>query len=321
MKPDEKYYEPISYRVTKEEEGWSVKAILHQKMHLSRKLVSRLKFTQQGITLNGKRTYTNVKVREGDLVQARMQQENSDDILPQPIPIDRIYEDDHLLIVNKPAGLIVHPTLGHYQNTLANGVVYYWKQQNMSYRFRPIHRLDQETSGVLCIAKNPYVQQAIQEQMKANAVLKEYLAVVEGCPEPSSGVIDAPIARDPENPHYRMVIAHGAHAVTHYRVVETYATASLVKLRLETGRTHQIRVHMSEIGHPLIGDKLYGRRGNHQGENSVIPIDRQALHAFRLGFIHPIHNDEVLFEAPLPKDIQHLIEHKKQEETKNEIES
>ncbi|CAM3542658.1 RluA family pseudouridine synthase [Marinicrinis lubricantis] len=291
------YYEPLQYTITEAEDGWYLRTVLRSRMNLSRKLVSRLKFTEEGITVNGKRAFTSMIVHQGDLVEVRMEQESSDDILPQPIPIDIIFEDEHLLIVNKPAGLIVHPTLGHYQNTLANGVVHYWQSKGVKFRFRPIHRLDQETSGVMCIAKNPFVQQRIFEQK--DRVLKEYQAIVIGHPDPSEGVIDAPIDRDPENPHYRMVIKEGYPARTHYQVLETYQEASKVRLRLETGRTHQIRVHMTFKGHPLIGDSRYGD----EAVNARYPIGRQALHAAKLGFAHPVTGEEMVFEAPFPEDM------------------
>ncbi|MFD2671304.1 RluA family pseudouridine synthase [Marinicrinis sediminis] len=299
-----RYYPPIVYQISEQEEGWSVKAILHHKMNLSRKLVSRLKYTEQGITLNGRRVWTNTKVTAGDTVEIRMVKEQSDDILPQPIPLDILYEDDSLLMVNKQAGIIVHPTLGHYKDTLANGVVHYWQQKGESYRFRPVHRLDQDTSGVICIAKNPYVQQAIQEQMHAFTVHKQYLAVVRGRLPRPHGTIDAPIERDPENPHYRMVIAEGARAVTRYKVHQASEEASLVQLQLETGRTHQIRVHMAHLGHPLIGDPLYGD----PDLNLRYEIDRQALHAAELGFEHPVTKEPLLFQAPLPADMRELLD-------------
>ncbi|NMO96053.1 RluA family pseudouridine synthase [Paenibacillus lemnae] len=308
------YYSPITYTVQEEDDGMLLKTILQKRMGVSRKLLSRLKMTEQGIHLNGSRVYISVKVKQGDIVDIRMEQETSEDILPQPMDLPILFEDEHLLVLNKPAGSVVHPTHGHYTDTLANGVVYYWAAQGWKYRFRAVHRLDQETSGVLCIAKNPYIHQHISEQMIAGVVDKRYLALVHGIPLPASGDIDLPIDRDPVDTHRRIVTPSGYPSLTRYRVRETYdSLASLVELKLETGRTHQIRVHMSHLGHALIGDKMYSQTLQHaEYADSVMDIDahiqRQALHAERLTLFHPILNRSMTFEAPLPSDMSHLRE-------------
>lgn len=331
------YYNPITYVVPVEEDGWILKTILQKRMNISRKLVSRLKQTEEGIMLNGERVYISVPVRNGDRVEIRMEQESSEDILPQPIPFDILYEDDHLLVVNKESGRIVHPTHGHYTNTLANGVVYYWIEQGKSYRFRPVHRLDQETTGVLVIAKNPYVHQHISEQMSQGKVDKKYIAIVHGVPNPSEGVVDGPIDRDPLEPHRRIVTPAGYSSLTRYWLLERYHDASMLQLKLETGRTHQIRVHMTSIGCPLIGDSFYRHSVYHEmdvdraiteiedptiAENEVVRLDqlmgRQALHASELSFVHPILHEMMTFTAPLPFDMEtlrkQLIQHPVEEE-------
>lgn len=301
------YYDPISYLVTEDENGWQVKKVLQRKLGVSRKLMSRIKLTERGVLLNGTRVYISALVKPGDWVSISLEKEFSEDILPQPIPFDIVHEDEALLIVNKAPGIIVHPTHGHYTDTLANGVVYYWQEQGKQYRFRPVHRLDQETSGLIAIAKNAYVHQHISEQLIAGTVTKKYTALVYGCPEPSEGMIDGPIDRDPEQPHRRIVTPEGYPALTSYRVIQCYPykTGAMVELRLGTGRTHQIRVHMTSIGHPLIGDKLYTLE---QGEVDSMAgwIGRQALHASELGFRHPLTGEELLFEAPLPADMELL---------------
>jgi len=296
------YYEPLTYIVPEHEDGMELRTILQRRLMISRKLLSRLKLTEEGITVNGIRRYISHRVQAGDKVQVRMEEEASDDILPQDIPVDVLFEDEHLLIVNKPAGLIVHPTTGHWANTLANGIVFMWLQRGLRIRFRPIHRLDRETSGVLAVAKNPYVHQNVSEQMKANTVDKEYIALVHGCVEKESGTIDGPIDRNPESPHYRIVTPTGYPSVTHYKVLERYRDATLLSVKLETGRTHQIRVHMSHMGHPLIGDGMYGT-----GTDGHLPIDRHALHAHRLSFDHPITRERMTFTAPLPKDMEGIL--------------
>jgi 23S rRNA pseudouridine1911/1915/1917 synthase len=242
-----------------------------------------------------------------------MEQEQSDDILPEPMPLDIVYEDQELLIVNKPPGIVVHPTHGHYTGTLANGVVHHWRERGEIVRFRPIHRLDEETSGLVAIAKNPYVHQQLSEQMQSGEVDKRYRAYVYGRPAAASGTVDAPIDRNPEAPHIRIVTPEGYPSVTHYETEAVYGDgeAAKVKLKLETGRTHQIRVHMKYIGCPLIGDKLYGYAAEEEAAGGgsrelEAAVCRQALHAATLGFTHPITRKYIEFEADLPQDLQRL---------------
>ncbi|MDQ0896674.1 MULTISPECIES: RluA family pseudouridine synthase [unclassified Paenibacillus] len=303
------YYEPLVYIVPPEEEGFILKTVLQKRLMVSRKLLSRIKLTEKGITVNGVRQYINIKVKAGDRVEIRMEEEQSEDILPQDIPLHILHEDEHLLILAKDAGIIVHPTHGHYLNTIANGVVYHWQQAGITCRFRPVHRLDQETSGVLAIAKTPYVHQQISEQMIQHQVKKEYLAFVWGFVTAKSGTINEPIDRDPELPHVRIVTPGGYSAVTHYEVVEQFAHAALVRIWLETGRTHQIRVHMRHLGHPLLGDKMYTLPEFEQSLSAVEVnerLGRQALHAYKLGFVHPGTREWTEFNAPLPADLSVL---------------
>jgi 23S rRNA pseudouridine1911/1915/1917 synthase len=301
------YYEPMAYVVPQEADGWLLKAILQRRMTLSRRLLSQLKKTERGITVNGERRFTNTRVYAGDLVEVRMAKEESKDILPEPMDFKVLYEDDFLLIVDKAAGIIVHPTHGHYTGTLANGIVHYWRERGENVRFRPVHRLDQETSGVLCVAKNPFVHQQISVQMIAGRTEKDYLALVHGRVELASGSVDAPIGRDSDDPHLRTIVeveAGGAAALTHYEVVRRFgAAATLVRLRLATGRTHQIRVHMRHVGHPLVGDKLYAP----EFVDSPLRLERQALHAARLAFVHPGTGEWREFVAPLPEDVAGLV--------------
>ncbi|WP_440118080.1 RluA family pseudouridine synthase [Paenibacillus sp. QZ-Y1] len=310
------YYSPIIYTVPEHEDGWLLKTVLQRRLQVSRKLLSKIKLTEQGIMLNGERVYISVKVSAGDVIEIRMEQEESDDILPEPIPFSILYEDEHLLIVNKDSGIIVHPTHGHYTGTLANGVVHYWQSKGERFRFRPIHRLDQETSGVLAIAKNPYVHQHVSEQMIAGTVDKQYIAFVHGCPVPQQGAIDGPIDRDPEEPHRRIVTPDGYAARTLYTTLTRWeeGSASAVSLKLESGRTHQIRVHMTSIDCPLIGDRMYktlSTNGIDERTGAVREerdrwIERQALHACELSFDHPILQKRMTFHAPFPADMAAL---------------
>ncbi|GGF99332.1 RluA family pseudouridine synthase [Paenibacillus abyssi] len=305
------YYAPLTLEITPDDEGKMVRTVLERRLGVSRKLMSRLKLTDEGIMLNGRRVYTSERVHAGDVLALRMEQEQSDDILPQPMYLDIIYEDDYLLIINKPAGIIVHPTHGHYTGTLANGVVHHWMERGEKIRFRPIHRLDQETSGVVAIAKNPYVHQQLSEQMQRGEIEKEYCAFVYGAPEQRDGTVDAPIDRDPDMPHVRIVTADGYPSITHYQTVHVFGDrgASLVRLQLETGRTHQIRVHMKHIGCPLIGDKMYGNPKFAElgwAEQAEAAAGRQALHAQRLAFVHPYTKQNISFKAELPEDLLEL---------------
>ena len=309
------YYEPIVYVVGEEEEGCMLKTILRSRLGISRKLLSRLKLTDQGIMLNKQRVYINAQVHVGDNIEVRMVQETSQHILPELLPLQILYEDAHILIVNKSAGMVVHPTHGHYTGTVANAVVYYWQKQGQQFRFRPMHRLDRDTSGVLAIAKNAYVHQHVSEQFRKGTVHKTYVAWVHGIPSPLHGEINAPIDRHPLHRHMRTVIASGYDARTVYNTEEKMLFSSRLKVKLYSGRTHQIRVHMLHIGCPLIGDKQYvapynsgndfkNRRMQQQNEW----ISRQALHAFQLSFVHPVFNKQVTFTAPIPKDLQVLNE-------------
>ncbi|MDO4545036.1 MAG: RluA family pseudouridine synthase, partial [Bacillota bacterium] len=242
----------------------------------------------------------------GDVIEIKLPEESSG-FEPQPIPLTPVFEDDDLLVLNKQPGLIVHPTKGHPSGTVANGLMHYMAQTGKPFKIRFVNRLDMDTSGLLVVAKNAYCQNDYTRQMKENLVKKEYIAIVKGIVEADSGVIDLPIGRpDPENVR-RAVMEGGAPSVTHYTVLERFLprqysqSYTLVRLLLETGRTHQIRVHMSHIGHPVLGDWLYG------GDN-VLLIERQALHAARLSFTHPMTGQLLELEAPLPDDIQAALQ-------------
>lgn len=306
------YYDPIVYTIEPQDEGMILKNIMQRRMGISRKLLSRLKLTEQGVMLNGQHVYVSTKVQAGDVLEIRMEREQSDDILPQPQQIDVIFEDQHLLIVNKKAGVVVHPTSGHYTDTLANGVVHYWQERGEKFRFRPVHRLDQDTSGVLAIAKNPYVHQHISEQMINGTVQKRYHAYVHHIPTVLQDRIEGAIDRDLVEPHMRVVTPDGYAAATRYNVLKAFPEwdVARVELELETGRTHQIRVHMKHIGCPLVGDRLYGYAGLEDKSSvstSITLFDqlagRQALHAVELGFVHPVTGEEMMFHAPLPEDL------------------
>ena len=308
---ERQYYEAIAVTVEPGEDGVTVRRLLERRLGVSRKLLSRLKMTEEGLTLNGERVYTSHKVKTGDVVALRMEAERSDDIMPQPMDLSIVYEDAYLLIVNKPVGIVVHPTHGHYTGTLANGVVHHWQEKGESVRFRPVHRLDQDTSGVVAIAKNGYIHQQLSEQLQRGEVDKAYIAYVYGTPDPRQGTVNEPIDRNPDSPHVRIVTPTGYPSVTHYETVEVYRSeaAAKIRLKLETGRTHQIRVHMQHVGCPLAGDRMYGLPVEAMGDwmlDAEEAAGRQALHAAELALTHPMTGERMRFEAALPADLERL---------------
>ncbi len=302
------YYEPIRIEAGEQEEGWRLSKLLERRLGVSRKLLSRLKLTEQGLMINGVRAYSGDPVRSGDIAEIRMEQERSEDILPQDLPLEIVFEDKWVLLASKPAGMVVHPTHGHYTNTLANAAVHHWQQAGENVRFRPVHRLDEDTSGLVLLAKNPYVHQQLSEQHGDGRIRKQYAAYTYGVPEIPAARIDAPIDRNPDSPHHRIVTPSGYASATRYETLAVYGgRASKVRLRLETGRTHQIRVHMGWIGCPLIGDLMYGPAAAGAGIGSwEEAAGRQALHAEMLSFEHPMTGEEMTFTAPLPPDLERL---------------
>lgn len=307
---NESYYAPVVHIADGQDEGKMLRDVLRNRLGVSRRLFVKLKQSEGGLTINGERAYPSFRLAVGDVVEFRMEQERSDDILPQPIPLDIVFEDEHLLVLNKPAGIIVHPTTGHYANTLANGVVHYWREKGESCRFRPVHRLDQDTSGLVVVAKHPYAHQQLSVQMTEGTIEKRYRAYVFGRPPQDSGEVNEPIGRVPSDPHRRAVLEDGAPSLTFYKVIRAYPCgASSLDIRLGTGRTHQIRVHMGWIGCPLIGDSYYADpkwRETDLAARLAGAIGRQALHASLLAFNHPVTEERLELKAELPADLQEL---------------
>ena len=232
----------------------------------------------------------------GDEVSFNIEKEST--IAPEKIPLDIRYEDEYILIVNKPAGMLVHPTTFEQTGTLANAVIYHYNELGLNADYHPLHRLDRNTSGLVAIAKLPQMQYQLAKNGKIN-FHREYFALASGNLTPKSGTIDAPIARNLPSIITRKVSPEGKRAVTHYKTLKEFAGFSLLKLILDTGRTHQIRVHLAHIGHPLLGDDLYG------GGREL--IDRQALHAYKIKFFHPFIKEEISVHAPLPDDLLTLL--------------
>ncbi|AGL03449.1 RluA family pseudouridine synthase [Desulfoscipio gibsoniae] len=287
----------IEYRVVKDNANRKVSQILKTQLKFSRGEIRRIKRCA-GLMVNDQTVRLNTLVKEGDLIRVNFQDEEQP-VIPQDIPLDILFEDEHILVVNKPCNMLVHPLSHHVLNTLANGVIYHWQLQGHNSKFRAVSRLDKDTSGAILIAKSSYICHQLAEQMQNGICRRKYLAVVHGPITANSGIIDLPIGRPYEDSLIFGVTPRGKEAITHFTVMQRFASGSLVKLRLETGRTHQIRVHMKHIGHPLMGDDLYG--------GSLDLIQRQALHSWRLQFNHPVTKEIMQLEAPLPDDMTSLI--------------
>lgn len=255
------------------------------------------KIKQHGtIFLNGKPASTCVEVKPGDIVAIDFIHQCT--IPPIPYPLKVCYEDDYILVVDKPPGMLVHPTVQNEFVTLANAVIFYYQSNNINCGFHPVHRLDRNTSGLILIAKVPHIQHLFNRH-NIKALDRTYYGIVSGIVNPSKGIINLPIGRNPDSIIERMVRPDGQDAITMYKLLQKFPDASLVELKLLTGRTHQIRVHLSHIGHPLLGDDLYG--------GSTKLINRQALHAIKLAFYHPITKKEIIVTSSLPEDLTTLL--------------
>ena len=290
----------FEYTITEENLPCTVGEFLKYK-GFSRQIIIQLKKTEEGILVNNQWAYVRTPLKVNDIVTIRLLEEaTSEHIVPVALPLDIVYEDEDILLVNKPADMPVHPSINNYDNTLANGIAHYYQVQGETFVFRCINRLDRDTTGLLIIAKNALSASILSNQMKAREIHRTYLAVVSGIPKKEADTITAPIARKENSAIERCVdFINGERAVTHYQVVASKEDYSLLKLSLETGRTHQIRVHAKYIGNPLLGDYLYNP--------DFSRIQRVALHSYSLSFIHPLTEQPMKFSAPLPEDMASLF--------------
>ncbi len=285
----------IILNITEDMNGKEIKEILSSYLKLSKEIIKQLKTKDDGILLNGEKAYVIKRVSTSDNLTVNIREKFMDNIPPSDIPIDILYEDEDILAVNKPRSMPTHPSLNHYTDTLANGVMYYYK--DLPFTFRAITRLDRDTSGVVLIAKNILSAHLLGVEMKYKRIKKNYIAVVNGKLKDKEGIISAPIKRAKEGIMLRCVAPDGKEAVTEYKVISEGENLSLVTLSPLTGRTHQLRVHMSHIGHPIYGDDLYGAPQKNE---------RLRLHCREITFIHPFLKREIKIEAPLPEDISNL---------------
>lgn len=297
FKKEDQKYNIISY--INEEENLTLKEVLLDKLNFSVRSLSKMK-RYKTVKVNNTYIRPADKINKGDLIEVRIDEDMAD-FKPQDLKLSILYDDFDIIMVNKPPFMVVHPTKSHYENTIANGVTHYIMEKDEKVKVRFVNRLDMNTSGLVIVAKNPYAQFVLSSDMKDNKVEKIYIAVVKGVVESDFGTINEPIYRPTDDSIKRIVHEDGQPSVTHFEVVERLKDATVLKLKLETGRTHQIRVHLNHIGHGIIGDELYG----YVDENL---IKRQALHAYNLKFKQPRTRENLEFNAPLPKDMEELIE-------------
>ena len=290
----------LELEITPELAGAKVDTLLRKRLGLSGTVIRRIKWLEDGILLDGVRVHTDFRPAAGQVLSARLSDpERNSGIIPAPGPLDIVYEDGDLIVLNKAPGVPVHPGPGHFDDTLGNFLMDYYEKTGQEGDFHPVHRLDRGTSGLLAAAKHPHAQEVLKKQLHTEGFRRVYLAVCEGVPDPPAGVIDAPLGPKPGSLMEQMVRPDGKPARTRYGVLRRWGGRALASLELETGRTHQIRVHMAHIGHPLTGDFLYGTEDREL-------IGRPALHSGYLSFLHPITKERLQFSVPLPEDMARL---------------
>lgn len=286
----------VNYQIEDKDAGTEILSFLRSR-GFSRHILTGMKADKHAILLNSQRGYGHSLLKTGDQLQVRiLETESSSKIIPIQMEFSILYEDEDILVINKPTHMPIHPSLGNYENTLANGVAFYYAQKGESFVYRCVNRLDRDTTGALILAKNALSAAILSRQMRNRQIRRTYLALVEGIP-PERGTVSAPIARVEGSTIEREVnYESGESAVTHFERLAVGNGCSLVELHLETGRTHQIRVHMKHLGYPLPGDYLY--------HPVYDRIRRQPLHSYQLSFTHPLTGDRMLFTAPVPDDFQ-----------------
>ncbi|CAK1233961.1 23S rRNA- or tRNA-specific (RluA) [Fructobacillus fructosus] len=264
------------------------------------------------VLVNGQPVKSSYKVKSGDKIRITVPDTKSVAIQPENIPLDIVYEDDDLLVVNKEQGIVVHPAAGHAGGTLVNALLFHAPLSSINGEFRPgiVHRIDRDTSGLLMVAKNDRAHQALAAELKAHKTERYYYALVKGEFKEDHGTVDAPIGRHPKDRKKQAVVAGGREAVTHFEVLERFHGYTLLRLALETGRTHQIRVHMQYIGHPVVGDATYG----HQQELLGISLKGQLLHAKTLVLTQPTTGEKMTFDSPLPSSFERVLKALKEEQ-------
>ena len=290
----------LEYEIPSEYDGANITTVLKQHFKISTNLIKDLKKYKEGIQVNGEHKRVVDFVAKGDILKIKIRDTASENIVPTDIPLDIVYEDEDVLVINKPSNMPTHPSMVNYENSLANGVMYYYKSKGEERVFRAVNRLDKDTSGLMAVAKNSYIHARLGEEIQKKELKRKYMSIVCGDVE-HDGTVDAPIRRADGSVINRIVAPDGQRAVTHYRVVKRYGEYTLLEMELETGRTHQIRVHMAYIGHPLVGDWLYGTEDHNIAK-------RQMLHSCYLCFTHPITGQIMEFKDEMAEDMRAFIE-------------
>lgn len=290
-----------------EESNDRIDTYLSKKLDISRSKVSKM--LENNILVNDKKVKNSYIVKENDVIKVEEYKEEIMDALPEKMDLDIAYEDEDVIVVNKPNGMVVHPAIGNTKHTLVNGLMYHSNSlSSLNGSFRPgiVHRIDAYTTGLLMIAKNDKAHEFLSKQLSEQKTHRKYIALVWGVIKSDTATIDAPIGRDLKDRKKMAVIGNGKHAVTHLRVLERYKNATLIELILETGRTHQIRVHMNYIGYPIVNDPVYGKR-------KLIDETGQCLHAKELGFVHPKTNEYMQFTSELPECFNNILKRFKED--------
>ena len=294
----------MEIKVTEENQNKRIDQFLVEQLHLSRSKIAKMVQNNQ-VLVNGKKTKNSYLLKMDDMIQTEEYQEEPMNLTPENMNLDIVYEDNDVIVVNKENGIVVHPAVGNPSHTLVNGLLYHSKElSSLNGEFRPgiVHRIDAYTTGLLMVAKNNKAHEILAKQLEEKKTTRKYIALVWGVIKEDTGTIDAPIGRDLKD-RKKMAVTdvNAKDASTHFKVVERYQEATLIELQLETGRTHQIRVHMDYIGHPVVNDPVYGKK-------KLIDETGQCLHAKELGFIHPTTGEYMEFEAPLPECFINILD-------------
>lgn len=290
----------LTFFVTPEQDGRRLSRLLRTDCHCSARLVKQLKYLSDGILLDGVRAFLDQRVSAGQRLSLNLPPDPPSDIVPRAGPLEVLFEDEHLLVVNKPPYVPVHPGPGHHDDSLGNFIAWHYLQKGVHYTYRPVNRLDRSTSGLMCVAKDGYTQELLKLQLHTQSFQRIYTGCCHCCLPLVQSFVNTPIGRQKDSVLKREIRSDGAPALTYFQVLTTQEDRSLLALKLATGRTHQIRVHMASIGHPLLGDFLYGK------EEPEL-IGRTALHSWYLSFLHPVTGEKLEFTAHPPADFTALF--------------
>jgi len=311
----------LDYKVPEGNSGQRLDHYLANNVRINGHSCSRAMFQQlildENVFVQGKSRKNNYRLRDEDLIEIFIPPAEPVDLIPEPVPFDILFEDQHIVVISKPPGVVVHPAAGNMTGTLVHGLLYHCKDlKGINGTVRPgiVHRLDKDTSGIMVVAKNSMAQQSLVNQFKERKVRKVYRGIVDGVPQKESGTVSTLLGRHPVD-RKRMAVnkTSGKEAITHWKRMEVFAGFAMLEITIETGRTHQIRVHMAHLGHPIAGDAVYGFRKK-MAIYETLGITRQSLHAFSMSFYHPYQEYKMEFEAPIPQDMVEFVTLLRQED-------